>query len=324
MKVLVTGGSGLVASALGNYLGLRGHRITLVSRQALPIRAIGEANEIRCITWQQLTPAFMLRNRFDSIVNLAGTPMMSYWTERRKAEIIASRLECTTRIYTLIRLLPRSIRPECVINASSVAIYSSSRTPVNEWTRPNRQSPFFQAQVWQRVEDRVRQLRVPGVRSILLRMGVIIGADPLMKSLLWASRLHLNFVMGSGSQQISWISRSDLLRILEYLLNHRSKAGIFNVVAPNCVTAHQFSADISASVGRRCRLRLPERPLKLLLGELATNFLISAEVRPQRLLDDAFRWQHGVFREAVSSASRELGFIVAGATTAKPMQPSAY
>ncbi len=321
MKVLITGGNGSIASALYTYLDRHGHQSTLVSRR------LAESKESACskhLTWRELTAAFMLGNRFDAIVNLAGAPMISYWSERRKAEILASRLESTTRIYTLVRCLPHDMRPQCIINASSTAIYSSSENPVDEWVRPNRDSSFFQAHVWQCVEERIRQLRVPGVRSVIVRAGIVIGADRFIRSLLVASRLNLNFILGNGEQKVSWIARTDLVRIFDYLLNHRSKAGIYNAVSPGCISAREFAECVSATMGRRCRLHAPEGLLKLLLGELSSNFLISADVHPQRLLDAAFRWKYSSFPDAVATAAHELGFDVSATASSKTLRASTY
>lgn len=302
MKILITGASGTIASSLISHLVGNNHHVTGVSRQPVPI----STGLYRRISWRRLNYAFLLSNRFDAIVNMAGAPMMQRWSDTNKALILNSRLEATTRLYSLVRHLPKSVQPECVINASSVAIYSSRQDAADEWTRPHSESTFFQARVWQIVESRIRQLRIPGVRTVVTRLGIVIGTDRLMRSMLKASRLYLGTVLGTGNQKLSWIAQRDLLRAFEHLLEHQGKAGVYNLVSPQCIDARTFSREIAAAVDRPVVLRLPEVLLKQLFGELASNFLVSAEVKPKRLIDDGFEWELPGYSDAVRDVAQSF------------------
>ncbi len=307
MRILITGSSGALGTPLASWLQSSGHQVIGVSRD--PARAAaGIAQAMQVISWEQLTARFFGLRRIDAIINLAGAPMMQRWNSRNKAAILRSRLDTVAMIYELLLQLPTRVRPECVVNVSSVSIYSSCALPVDEFSVIRRDTAFFQAQVWHAVERRIAELHVPGVRTLIARLGLVVGADLLMQRMLRLSRCYLGSILGDGRQRISWISRHDLLRALTYLLTHTDQHGVFNIVTPRPMTAEQFGAGMARSVNRPALLRVPAGLLRVLLGELATNFLTSADAMPARLQMAGFHWELPDFEQAMQAAVRELGF----------------
>ena len=307
MKILLTGSTGALAGPIAHKLQSAGHQVIGVSRN--PEHAQKKlATPMHIIPWRELTTRFFYLQRIDAIMNLAGAPMMQRWNARNKALILHSRLDTTALIYNLVRQLPACMRPECVVNASSVSIYSSCALPVDEYSVIRPDAAFFQAQVWQAVEQRISELQVPGVRTVIARLGLVIGADTLMRRMLRLSHAYLGSVIGDGQQQISWISRHDMLRALEYLLSNRERHGVFNIVTPRPITARQFGTGIAQSVNRPAPLRLSAQLLRVLLGELASNFLTSADVIPARLQMAEFCWERPDFAEAMQEVAWQLGF----------------
>ena len=302
MRILVTGGSGTIALALHSHLKRQNHDVTLVSRNPAPLHKLG----YDCISWTQLSTAYMLSSRFDAVFNMAGASMMKRWSEQQKSLILSSRLETITHLYMLVRALPRDRRPECIFNASSIAIYSNSDNEVDEYTAPSRDSSFFQARAWLAIERRIRQLRIPGVRTVIARMGVVLANDTAMRVMLNLSKLRLCATLGTGSQRVSWISQIDLLRAFSYLLETTGKAGIYNLVAPKHIDAETFTRNISNSAYKNLRLNIPARYLELLLGELAQNFLSSIPAKPRRLIEDEFEWRLPVHSQAVQYTLRQI------------------
>jgi uncharacterized protein (TIGR01777 family) len=307
MKILITGASGSVAGMLATSLASKGHRITGVSRN--PDTAILFAKQnYPCIPWRQLSPGYLLANQFNAIINLAGAPMIQRWNTRNKQAILQSRIHATQKICSLVRHLPVDRRPECILHASSTAIYANADEPVDEWTRPPKQSDFFQARVWNELETLQRQQRIPGVRNIITRLGIVIGPTDMLKTMLIASRCFMGSVLGSGRQRISWIAHRDMARAFDYLVQNRTCSGTYNLVSPECINARTMAMDIAASVNRAAILRIPDFLIHCMLGELASNFTISAEVRPRRLLDESFNWELASFNDATRTAVAELGF----------------
>lgn len=307
MNILLTGSSGALAGPIAHDLQAAGHQVIGVSRSPAHTRT-NVASTMQIISWEQLTAKFFSRERIDAIINFAGAPMMQRWNTHNKAVILHSRLDTVQIIYDLLRQLPERVRPECVVNASSVSIYSSCALPMDEFSVIQPDATFFQAQVWNAVEQRIAELQLPGVRTVIARLGLVVGADRLMRRMLGLSRGYLGTVLGDGTQRISWISRHDMLRVLQYLLSNREQRGVFNIVTPQPITARQFGAGIARSVNRPALLRIPAPLLRILVGELASNFLTSADVVPARLQMADFHWDLPDFGEAMQAVARELGF----------------
>jgi uncharacterized protein (TIGR01777 family) len=305
MRILITGAAGSVSRVLTPYLLAAGHHVTGVSRNRAQTQPLAHPNYCRTL-WRDLSPGYLLANRFDAIINLAGAPMMQRWNKRNKDDILRSRLSVTNRLCNLIRLLPGDARPECILHASSVAIYGDRRLPVDEYDLPQGTTRFFQALVWRKLEELQRQQRIPGVRNIIARLGVVIGPSEMLQAMLRSSRCHMGVVLGSGQQRISWVSHRDMARAFEYLLQHRPCSGTYHIVAPDGIDSRQMSNGIAACVNRVPHIRIPKLLLHCLLGELATNFLTSAQVRPGRLLESNFEWELPEFDSAVRRAALEL------------------
>jgi len=308
-KVLITGITGTMANTIARYLLSRGHQVIGVSRNPGKAAQILDPR-ISLISWQQLSPGFIATMEVSAIINCAGAPMMQRWSHDAKAEILTSRIQTTRKLYQMLRSLPAALRPECFINTSSIAIYSNRQVPVDESIVPDMDHNFFQSQVWHQIESLINGLRVPKVRTVVARLGVIIGPHEMMRSMLRASRFFMGAVLGGGEQKISWISHLDLARAIEHLLINRHLHGVFNIVSPQNVTSAGLSSGVARSVSRQVFLRLPDRLLRRMLGEFADNFRISADVRPGRLTHDGFIWELPDFDQAVRVAAQELGFPI--------------
>jgi uncharacterized protein (TIGR01777 family) len=307
IKVLITGITGTVANTIAEHLLAQGHQVVGVSRD--PNRAAQQLNpRISVISWQQLSPGFIATSEITSIINCAGAPMMQRWSHNAKAEILTSRIQATRKLYQLLRSLPAALRPECLINASSIAIYSNRQLPVDESIVPDMDNNFFQSQVWHQLECLMHGLQVPKVRTVVARLGVIIGPHEMMRTMLRASRFFMGTVLGSGRQKVSWISHRDMARAMEHLLLNQHLDGTFNIVSPQNISSADLSTGTARSVNRQVFLRLPNGLLRRIFGELADSFRISADVRPGRLTADGFTWELADFEQAVRVVARELGF----------------
>jgi uncharacterized protein (TIGR01777 family) len=314
LRILLTGASGMVAGFVAKYFVEKGHHVVGVSRHPEKAALVTDPR-VSLISWRQLVPGFLAAQKFDAIINLAGAPMMGKWNDRTKAEILMSRIQATKRIHHVLEQLPPPHRPECCVNASSVAIYSSPVEEVDEDVQPEIDPQFFQARVWNQLEALVSNLQVPQVRTLVLRFGIVIGPHEMMRTLLHTSRWFLGAVLGSGQQRISWISHRDLARSVEFALLNKRVRGAVNVVSPQIITASQMGTDIARSVNRRALLRIPEPLLRLFLGELAMNFTTSATVTPARLRQAGFNWELGDFYQAAVVAAHELGFVTSSPGT---------
>ncbi len=283
----------------------QGHRVIGVSRSP------GTAGKsfprtVTIVDWSALTPEFFQVRRIDTIVNFAGAPMIQRWDRHSKPEILLSRQVAVERIFEVVRCLPPSRRPKSIVGVSSAAIYSTQTRAVDESLDPEFDINFFQSIVWRRLEKCMQQLRIPNVRSVIARIGVLIGPYDMMSTMLLCSRWFCGAIIGDGKQEISWISHHDLARAFDRFISDTSISGTYNVVSPQTITARQMSTEVARAVNRSVRLRIPGNLLRLTLGELAENFLTSACVKPTRLLQADFRWNFPDFRSAVGQAMWEL------------------
>ena len=152
----------------------------------------------------------------------------------------------------------------------------------------------------------MQQLSIPDVRTVIARIGVLIGPYSMMASMLCYSRWFLGAIIGKGTQKISWISHHDMARAFDRFISDESTNGVYNVVSPQTITARQMSIEVARAVNRSVWLRIPENLLCLALGELADNFLTSASVKPTRLIEAEFCWNLPDFQSAVAQALWEL------------------
>jgi uncharacterized protein (TIGR01777 family) len=306
MNILILGATGMVGKVVTRHMTRCGINVTVVSRD--PEKAIQIfGNATAAISWNELAPDFFESNSIDAIIDLAGSPMIRKWTDAAKSDILASRKCGVETMFRVLRDVPRHQRPRCVVVASSVAIYSSVGRSVDEDVQPEIDINFFPSRVWSEIEAQVDELSIPGVRTVIARMGVVIGPHDMLKALLHASRWYMGMILGSGQQMISWISHDDLARIFERLIKDISIEGPVNVASPNAVSSKQFSCDIAAAVNRPVWFRISDRGLKFLLGELSDTFMASQIVQPGRLAKLGYEWLSPEFIDAVISAKKDLG-----------------
>lgn len=306
MNILTLGATGMVGSVVTQNMTRCGHDVTVVSRNpGKVVQIFGDA--AAAISWDELTPEFFQSNSVDAIIDLAGSPMIRKWTEVAKSDILESRKHGVRTMFGVLRRVSPRRRPRCVVVASSVAIYSSPERCVDEDVQPETDLNFFPSRVWSEIEALVDELSISGIRTVIARMGVVIGPHDMLKVLLFTSRWYMGMILGSGKQMISWISHDDLARIFERLIKDVSIEGPVNIASPNAVSSEQFSRDIAAAVNRPVWLRISDRTLKLLLGELSENFMASQVVRPGRLTKLGYEWLSPQFIDAVLSAKKTLG-----------------
>ena len=263
MKVAVTGSTGFVGSALVRALRLAGDEVIAVPRGAADI---GDA---------------------EAIVNLAGAPIAVRWTERRKREILASRVETTRRIVDAIAR--RSNPPRVLVSASAIGFYGDRGD--EQLSEESSGGTDFLAGVvrdWEAAASAVR------VRSVQLRFGIVLGPrGGALAKMLTPFRMGVGGRLGTGKQWMSWISLHDLVHVIRFAIDESSLSGPVNAVAPNSVTNAEFTATLGRVLHRPAVLPVPAVALRAVFGEMATlTMLASQRVGPARLEGDGFRFAH--------------------------------
>jgi uncharacterized protein len=313
MKVAVTGSSGLIGTALTASLRADGHQVVRLVRR--PPHA---ADEMR---WdpRAADAGGPVLSGMDAVVHLAGAGVGDHrWTASYKAEIRASRVLATSALAAALAatgLEGRGPAPKVFICASAIGWYGD--TGGREATEAAPAGTAFLSRVvhdWEAAADRAREA---GIRVAHLRSGLVLGAGGgVLARLALPARFGLLPRFGDGHQAMSWISLTDEVRAIRFLLDGAGREGAglsgavaeqrggpFNLTAPNPVTDGELTAALHTAFGRPDFpwLRVPAPVLKLALGEMSAELLTSARVLPARLLDAGFAFEHPTVGAALAA-----------------------
>lgn len=294
MRVAVTGSTGLIGRALTRALVRDGDEVVRLVRH--PPRQPGE------VEWD---PA---RQRVDAaglagceaVVHLAGAGVGDHrWTAAYKKEIRDSRVLGTGAIAEAVASLDTP--PRVLLSASAIGVYGDTgERIVDENAPPGR---GFLADVCQEWEAATGAATEAGVRTVLLRTGLVVSADGGAWARLFPlAKLGLAGRLGNGRQYWSFISLADHVAALRHLLRSSDLSGPFNLTAPNPVTNREATEATGRVLRRPALLPAPAPALRLALGEMATEVLASQRVVPRRLLESGFVFAHPDIESAVRAA----------------------
>jgi uncharacterized protein len=275
MKILVTGSTGLVGSALTNELQKAGHTVCRLVRPETRKEAIG-GNEGFDVAWNPATGELgAAAVGADAVVNLAGASIADgRWTEERKKELRSSRVD-TTR--ALVNALARmAARPRVMVSASAIGIYGDRGDEIlNEESAASGDFLSGLAKEWEAEADKGEAL---GIRVVRARVGVVLarqgGALPAMAR---PFRFGVGGKLGSGRQWISWISLEDTVAILREALENGAMRGAINIVSPQPARNAEFTAALAKALHRPALFPAPPFALRLLLGEMADALLLASQ-----------------------------------------------
>jgi uncharacterized protein (TIGR01777 family) len=283
MKILVTGASGLIGSALVPSLESHGHGIARLTRSEP--RAPGEFG------WDPMAGALDrgALEGIDAVVHLAGESVAGRWTAAKKRRIRDSRVLGTRLIAEAAAA--RDPGPAVLVCASAVGYYGArGEEPVMEDGPPGEGFLADVVQEWERAAD---PARAAGIRVVHVRFGIVQSPrGGALHALLPLFRLGLGGRVGSGRQYLSWVAIDDVVGAIEHALGSRSLSGPANVTAPEPVTNAAYAKTLGRVLGRPAVLPAPAPALRLALGEFAGELLSGQRVLPKRLREDGFEFRH--------------------------------
>lgn len=300
MKIVVSGFSGLIGSALKGALGVAGHDATGLVRKR-GVEGIfwdpGGGKEIRSVVERGEIDRAGLE-KTDAVIHLAGEPIGGgRWTAGRKARIRESRVGGTALLCDALQRLHHP--PHTLICASAIGFYGDrGEEVVNEETPAGR---GFLAEVCQAWEEPARQISPDKTRVVHLRFGMVLSArgGALAQLLPWFN-LGLGGVLGHGRQYMSWVAIDDVVGAIWHVLERKDIRGPVNVVSPRPVTNREFTKTLAGVLGRPALLPAPAFALRLVLGEMADALLLSsARVEPRRLLQSGYVFQYAELADAL-------------------------
>jgi uncharacterized protein len=304
MKVLITGSTGLVGTALAASLSREGHTVCRLIRPGTTEKdfpaEMGGASGFAA-SWNPATGELGGAGVGpDAVVNLAGASISDgRWTGQRKEILRASRID-TTR--ALVKALAQmNVRPSVLVSASAIGIYGNRSDEVlSEESSPGHEFLSELAREW---EVEALKAEALGIRVVLARFGIVLakhgGALPAM---MLPFKLGAGGRIGSGRQWISWVTLGDAIRVIRFAVENNSVRGPINVVAPNPARNADFAKALATAMHRPALVPTPAFALRLIVGEMADALVLSSQhVTPKRLQAAGFMFEHPELVSALAS-----------------------
>jgi uncharacterized protein (TIGR01777 family) len=300
MRVIITGATGFIGKALCKALHKDYEVIALSRNVDCAQQSIGHIAKV--IEWDAQTPASWEgeANGAFAVINLTGENVGSgRWNQARKNRILQSRLDSTNAIIAAIRNLEH--KPKVVILASAIGYYGSRRDERLDETSPPGEG--FLPNVCRQVESLAEDIENLGVRCLIIRTGVVLGRNGgALAKLAQPFRFYVGGYLGSGDQWFSWISLDDEVTAIKFLMEHEQLKGAFNLTAPQPVTMKEFCKTLGKILHRTAWTRVPAFILRLTLGEMADEMLLSGQrVLPKRLLEAGFEFRYPEAEKALNA-----------------------
>jgi uncharacterized protein (TIGR01777 family) len=303
MKILITGGTGMIGQRLAELLLDHGHEVALLTREP------SKSSHYRLFGWDPaagtIDPAAL--PFADCVVNLAGSNVADgKWTDSRKHDILRSRLDGLELLHRELAKPGHHVRT--LLSASAIGIYGDRGDELLYENSPTAApADDFLADVVLQWEAAARAIAVPGLRVVLPRIGIVLSPGggalvPIAKTVRYGAGAPL----GSGRQYMSWIHLDDMCRLLGQMLQDELWQGEYNAVAPNPVTNQEFTETLAQVMHRPLVLpKVPAFGLKLAMGEMSEIVLGSQRVSADKVLSQGFQFEYPTLRAALESFYEE-------------------
>jgi len=303
LRIVISGGTGFVGTALVNVLLERGDDVIVLTRGKAKSATSEKGGTLEHRPWtpEKAGDWSTVVDGADAVVHLAGKGVMDErWSDEHKAAVRSSRVISTD-------LLARAMadakkKPGVFVSSSAVGWYgmkAGDKTLVE--TEPS--GDDFLAELvrdWEKAADPARHA---GVRTCHPRIGLVLGKDGgAMAKMLPSYRAFVGGPIGDGKQYMAWIHLRDTVRAIQAMVDRSDLEGSYNVTAPEPVTMNEFASTIGKVLKRPAIMRVPAFALKLALGESADVLLTGQRAIPKRLVDAGFEF---VFPD-ITSAIEDL------------------
>jgi uncharacterized protein (TIGR01777 family) len=302
MRVLVTGATGLIGSALSDALLARGDEVVGLTRD--PERARPKNPTVRWHAWQPATerPPPEAFDHVDAIVNVVGEEINQRLTEANKRRIRESRVTASRNLIQGIKAAEQP--PKVFIGQSAIGYYGDKGAAIVD--EDSERGEGFTAQLpadWEAAEREAEEL---GLRLVILRTAPILSKrSGLIKQLRLPFQLGLGGPIAGGEQFLSWIHLDDEVALILWALDNEEVSGVINASAPNPVTNREFAKALGRALNRPAVIPVPKLAVTAMRGrELADAVAGGARVMPRRALDLGFEFRHPEIDEALRSALR--------------------
>ena len=297
MKILITGASGLIGRTLSEALVRDGEHVLHLKRDRsdLPHHVTIRDGALVDVDGNFLTG-------LDAVVNLAGEPILGErWSDSKREKIVRSRVVGTD---ILVRALFRLIdRPSVLISASGINYYGFERREIRG--EQEEAGTGFLSDVTSDWEEAAIQMTQKNTRVVRLRLGVVLSKKGgALELLLKVFKLGLGGPVGRGERFLSWISLTDVVRLIRHCIIHNEVNGVVHGVAPHPVTNDEFTNAIAKRLGVPAIIPVPPFALKLMYGSELANETILSDLRvypTADVLESGFEYEHGDIGSALKA-----------------------
>ena len=296
MKILISGGSGLIGTATSAALQGNGHSVVRLVRP-------GKGAKAGDVQWDPMRATVDVAGLegVDVVIHLSGAGIADgRWTEERKQILRSSRID-TTRV--LVDSLSRlKQKPRVLIVASAIGYYGSRGDEI--LTESSAIGTDFLALLCRDWEAEASRAAAMGIRTVMLRFGVVLsGKGGALPKMLTPFKLGVGGRLGDGQQWMSWIAIEDVAGIIRHAIANEQVSGPVNVVAPNPVRNAEFTRLLAAMLHRPAIFPAPAFVLRLAMGEMADAVLLSSDrVKPERMLEAGYKFRFEILEPALRAA----------------------
>jgi hypothetical protein len=293
MRILITGGTGLIGRQLCKSLLKEGHELTVLSRYPASVaKKCGET-----VHSFETLAAWRSDIHFDAVINLAGEPIVDApWTESRKRKLWNSRVTLTQALVQCISQAQQ--KPSVFLSGSAIGFYGNRGDVLLDENEPAGND--FAARLCQAWESAAFEAENQGLRVCVMRTGLVLSQQGgLLGRMALPFKLGLGARLGDGQQWMSWVHMDDYVEMVLRLLRDVELKGVFNLTAPNPVMNTQFTQILAKAVHRPALFVAPAWLLKLAMGERVSLLLEGQRVSPKRMQDLGYQFEYSQLEDAL-------------------------
>lgn len=280
-KVVIAGGTGFI----GNYLRRRfeedAYEVVIISRQK---------NHIQ---WQNSMAVLSALEGAEMLINLAGKPINTRFTEQNKAELIASRVSTTELLGIALQQCKKP--PNIWLNASGAHIYGTSDQKLHS-ENDALDNEFFPAIMAQKWEEALYKFELANTRKVALRISIVLGkGGGVLQPFVQLTKWFLGGQQGNGKQKFSWIHLEDFYQIIRFAAANENVEGPLNICSPELVNNAGLMRVLRKILHRPFGFPAPAFGIKIgatLLGIEPDLILKSLSVYPQKLMEAGYKFKY--------------------------------
>lgn len=300
MKVLIAGASGLVGSKLSDFLNQSGYEISHLSRKK-------NSSNYKTYFWnpsQNKIDLDAIENA-DVIINLSGAGIADKrWTNKRKQEIIDSRINSTLLISNAIKKSNK--KTKLFISASGVGFYGMV-TSDKIFTEEDKPYNDFLGNTCVKWENAAKEIEKQNIRTIIFRISTVLSdKGGALTKLSVPFKFGLGAALGNGKQFMPWIHIDDLCEIFKMAIENEKMKSIYNATAPESVSNYEFSKQLAKTLKKPFWLpNVPSFILKIFLGEMSDMILEGSKVSSAKIISEGFSFKFANLNDALENLINE-------------------